>query len=403
MKASNTEARDNFGWAIALSADGNTLAVGAFLEDSNATGINGKQADNSARGAGAVYVFARAEKKWAQQAYIKPSNTEAGDGFGYAVALSADGNTLAASAYLEDSNATGVGGNQADNSADGAGAVYVFTRAVDVWTQHAYVKASNTSAFDYFGERVALAGDGNTLAVGAIGEDSNATGIDGNAADNSALDAGAVYVYLRNGNTWIQQAYIKASNAQASNSFGGAVALSVDGDTLAVGSRYESHVIKDVDPKSPDKLLRNAGAVYVFARTGRNWTEQAYLKASNNDADDLFGAAVALSSDGDTLAVGATGEDSRASGIVGNQAADNSVTESGAVYVYTRAKAEWTQRSYVKSSNTGADDFFGGAVSVSADGNTLAIGADTEASNATGVGGKQIDDSAPAAGAVYMY
>ncbi len=89
-------------------------------------------------------------------------------------------------------------GDQADNSAFGAGAAYVFTRdSGGVWTQQAYVKASNTDAFDDFGQSVALSDDGNTLAVGAIDEDSAATGVNGDQADNNSARAGAVYVFHR--------------------------------------------------------------------------------------------------------------------------------------------------------------------------------------------------------------
>jgi hypothetical protein len=117
-----------------------------YWEDSNATGINGNQADDSAPDSGAVYVFTRSGGVWSQQAYVKASNTGPGDSFGFSLALSADGNTLAVGAYLENSNATGIGGNQADNSALDSGAVYVFTRSGGVWSQQAYIKASNTAA-----------------------------------------------------------------------------------------------------------------------------------------------------------------------------------------------------------------------------------------------------------------
>jgi len=92
-----------------------------------------------------------------------------------------------------DSAATGIDGNQADNSAACSGAVYVFTRTAGVWSQQAYVKASNTETDDRFGESVALAGD--TLAVGTLFEASSATGLNGNQADNSAPFSGAVYVF----------------------------------------------------------------------------------------------------------------------------------------------------------------------------------------------------------------
>src|SRR5262245_46417513 len=95
LKASNAGDGDQFGASIALSADGNTIAVGAPIESSGATGVNGKQADESAYSSGAVYVYTRGARGWAQQAYVKASNAGAGDQFGNAVALSADGNTLA--------------------------------------------------------------------------------------------------------------------------------------------------------------------------------------------------------------------------------------------------------------------------------------------------------------------
>ncbi|MBX3319055.1 MAG: FG-GAP repeat protein [Nitrospira sp.] len=125
-----------------------------------------------------------------QQAYVKASNTESDDWFGTNIAV--DGDTLVVGARFEDSAATGINGNQADNSAPDSGAVYVFTRTGGVWSQQAHVKASNTEAGDRFG---IVAIDGDTLAVGAIEERSAATGIDGNQADNNASDSGAVYIF----------------------------------------------------------------------------------------------------------------------------------------------------------------------------------------------------------------
>ncbi len=110
----------------------------------------------------------------------------------------------------EDSNATGVNGDESDNSASNAGAAYVFTRGGTTWSQAAYLKASNTGVSDGFGIAVAISGD--TLVVGAPGEDSNATGVDGNQANNTATNSGAAYVFTRDSTTWSQQAYLKASN-----------------------------------------------------------------------------------------------------------------------------------------------------------------------------------------------
>jgi len=409
VKASNTGVNDQFGLSVALSGDGNTLAVGAYLEDSNATGIGGNQANNSALQSGAVYVFVRdGAGAWSQQAYVKASNTAAEDLFGNRVALSlsGDGNALAVGACGEDSNATGIGGNQANNSAGDSGAVYVFVRdGVGAWSQQAYVKASNTEMGDQFGWSVTLSGDGNTLAVGAYYEDSNATGIGGNQGNNSALQSGAVYVFVRDGaGAWSQQAYVKASNTGTSDFFGSVVALAGDGNALAVGASGEGSNATGIGGNQANNSAGDSGAVYVFVRDGAGaWSQQAYVKASNTGTIDQFGLVVALSGDGNALAVGAFGESSSATGIGGNQA-DDSAYASGAVYVFVRDGAgAWEQQAYIKAPNTGGYDYFGARVGLSGDGNTLAMGAHGESSNAMGIGGNQADDSADGSGAVYLF
>jgi HJR/Mrr/RecB family endonuclease len=400
IKASNTNANDMFGSAVALSTDGMTLAVGAPQESSAAIGVNGNQNDNTASRAGAVYVFTRNGTTWSQQAYLKASNTDANDSFGGALALSDDGSTLAVGAVGESSASIGINGNQASNAAVNSGAVYVFTRVVATWSQQAYIKASNTDALDEFGLDVALSGDGSTLAVGAYGEASAATGVAGSQADNSKADAGAVYVFTRAGTTWSQQAYIKASNTDAGDGFGDHVALSKDGATLAVQARHEASRSTGINGDQSDNSTMNAGAVYVFTRGGA-WIQQAYIKASNTGASDLFGDAIALAGDGSQLAVGAWGESSAATGVDGNQS-DKSKSTAGAVYLFQRATA-WAQVGYVKASNTDAGDWFGVALAVSADGTTLAVGATGEASDGKGVGADQTNNSAIAAGAVYVF
>ncbi|GKS62748.1 hypothetical protein YTPLAS72_00520 [Nitrospira sp.] len=309
-----------------------------------------------------------------QQAYVKASNTESDDWFGTNIAV--DGDTLVVGARFEDSAATGINGNQADNSAPDSGAVYVFTRTGGIWSQQAYVKAANTEAGDEFGSWVAIAGD--TLVVGAPREDSAATGINGNQADNSAPDSGAVYVFTRTGGVWSQQAYVKAGNTGLDHRFGSHVA--VDGDTLVVGDPGE-----------------DSGMAYVFSRTNEVWSQQASVKGSNTELGDRFGVHVALS--GDTVLVSAGGEASAATGINGNQA-DNSAPDSGAVYVFTRVGGVWSQQAYVKASNAEAGDRFG---IIAVDGDTLAVGAIEERSAATGINGNQADNNASDSGAVYLF
>jgi hypothetical protein len=402
VKASNTESGDNFGIAVALSVDGDTLAVGAPLEDSGSTGINNPP-DELAADAGAVYVYTRVAGTWSQQAYVKASNTGAGDNFGKSVALSGEGNTLVVGAPFEASSSTGIGGTP-DESATDAGAVYVYARTAGTWSQQAYVKASNTEAGDRFGTSVALSVDGNTLAVGAPLEDSGSTGIN-NPPDELAADAGAVYVYTRVAGTWSQQAYVKASNAEASDNFGESVALSGDGNTLAVGAPAEGSGTTGIN-STPNESAFEAGAVYVYTRIASTWSQQAYVKASNTESINEFGTSVALSGDGNALAVGAQLESGSGAGI-GSGTGPSSVQSpstrfAGAAYFYTRATGTWSQRAYVKASNTGAFDFFGDSVALSSDGNTLAVGALGESSSSTGISSAP-NESAPVAGAAYLY
>src|SRR5204863_176895 len=208
IKASNPGEEDHFGHAIALSGDGNTLAVGAPMESSAATGINGKGEHEPGDSSGAVYVYSRNGTRWAQQAYIKASNAGSDDQFGFAVTLSGDGNTLAVSAPYEDSAATGVNGNQADNSIPHSGALYVLTRSSGTWSQQARLQASNAEPQDSMGCWVAISDDGNTIAAGSLDEDSLLTGIqppDAGANDEKTdKSAGAAYVFVRNGTTWSQ-------------------------------------------------------------------------------------------------------------------------------------------------------------------------------------------------------
>ncbi|MDH3646493.1 MAG: cadherin-like beta sandwich domain-containing protein [Gammaproteobacteria bacterium] len=408
VKASNSDATDNFGISVALSSDGSTLAVGALSEDSAATGVNGDDTDNSADRAGAVYVYTRdGVGTWTQQAYVKASNTDTRDQFGFSVSLAGDGSTLAVGANTEASSATGVNGDGADNSAFGAGAVYVFTRdGGGVWTQQAYVKASNTDFNDRFGGSVALAGDGLTLAVGAESEDSNAIGVNGDESDNSATSAGAAYVFTRDGGgVWTQQAYVKPSNTDGSDFFAAiGLALSGDGSTLAVGAQGEASNAIGVNGNEVDNTLEDAGATYVFTRdTGGVWTQQAYIKASNTDSGDSFGIPLALARDGSTLAVGAVSEDSAATGVNGDEA-DNTLQNAGATYLFTRnGGGVWTQQAYVKASNPDSGDFFGFGVALSGDASTLAAGAGGENSAATGVNGDESDNNATSSGAVYVF
>ncbi len=343
VKASNAEAGDLFGRRVALSHDGDVLAVGADFESSVA-GRNPQE--NGAGLSGAVYIARRdGAGVWSYEGFIKAPElgSDPLDFFGYALALSGDGQRLAVGAWGEDGGVAGVTSNFSDDSVGMSGAVYVYTRAPTGWVFEAYTKAVNPGAGDQFGRAVALSFDGSTLAVGAEGEDSSATTVDGQAFDDSAGDSGAAYVFARDAlGVWSQQAYIKSANASARSYLGRSLALSADGNTLAVGADGEPGGELGIDSPPTALPADNAGAVYLFARDVLGaWTQATLVKAPNTGADDQFGHAVALSGDARTLAVGADLEDSAARGIGGDQHDDAlcalvppQVCDPGAVYLY---------------------------------------------------------------------
>jgi hypothetical protein len=353
-----------FGTSLALSADGSTMAVGAHMDT---------QPDSY----GGVYVFTRTGTTWAQQAHLQSPILQPYAFFGWSVALSADGNTLATGAYDENSIGA-VGSGQTF-----AGAVHVFTRTGTTWAHEAALKGAQTEAYDYVGMSIALSGDGNTLAFGAPGESGGSTGVNGDESSNAAEASGAIYVATRTGATWTQQAYIKPSRLLNHGGFAMAIALSSDGTTLAAGNMGET---------------ASAGAAYVFKRSGATWAEDARVVAPNWFDGDYFGASVDLTANGDTLVVGANGEDSG-----GANPADNGVNDAGAIYELVRSGSAWTTRRYIKASTTDVGDRFGTTVGISDDGTGLLVGAVNEASNAKGVGGDQTDNSAAYAGAAYAF
>jgi len=388
LKASNIEEFDAFGSAVAISDDGDTLAVAAIAEDSNATGVDGDGANNDAVDSGAVYVFERTdigggEFEWNEVAYIKASNTDGdvdpddsvfdGDGFGNKLALSGDGTTLAVGAPREDSNALGIDGDEADNSAMDAGAVYVFRDlGGPAWMQEAYIKPSNTDAGDEFGSDLALSTAGDRLAVGAPFESSGSSGINGDGFNNGAATSGAAYVFERSGSAWSQHSYLKAMSPDPADEFGFSLDLNAAGDVLAVGATREDGILRGVDVDQANNGSVNTGAAYVFEESGGAWAQTAFMKASNADPIDQFGFVVKLSSSGDALVATSLWEGGRSQGINGNQVLDDFVG-SGAGYLFLRDGMSWQQQAYIKAPNTTPNANFGFDVDMALDGERLAI------------------------------
>ncbi len=269
---------------------------------------------------GSTSVFTGAGHEWELQARLEAPGAQAGDDFGASVGLSG-GTAL-------------VGAPGADGSgAAEAGSAWVFVAQPAGWSVQALLAAPGAASGDGFGAAVAVAGD--TLVVGAPGRDGP-----------GAADAGAAYVFVRNGATWTLQALLVASDAAADDGFGAAVAL--QGDTLLVGSPEGG------PPGQPD-----AGASYVFVRSGGAWSEQARLAASDAASGDAFGASVALS--GDTALVGAELDDHPGG------------ADAGAAYVFVRDAGAWSQQARLTASGGASGDAFGASVSVSGD--TALVGA----------------------------
>lgn len=401
LKAANAHAADSFGAAVAIS--GETMVVGVPGESSAETTItNGATAssDHSAASAGAVFVYVRSGSTWSQQAYIKAGNAAAGDQFGTSVAI--DGDTLVVGAPFEDGTGSGISTTvPSTRTTTDTGAVYIYKRTGTSWALQAYAKASNAGNSDNFGSAVAISGD--TVAVGAPKEASNTTGTSTTASSNNSLaNAGAAYVLVRSGSTWTQQSYLKAARAVAVG-FGSSVSIS--GETIAVGAPLDSSsrtTITNGTGGSGSTSRASSGAAYAFTRSGTTWTQQAYIKPSNNATGNKFGTSVSIS--GDLFVVGAPFEDSNAQGPSATASTDTSSADSGAAYVFLRSGTTWSQESYLKAANSRTGDHFG--TSVGLDGSLVLVGSPNESANDTTVtqgSTASSNVSASSAGAAYLF
>jgi hypothetical protein len=317
FKASNTGVGDQAG-VVALSGDGNTLAIGAPMEDSNAIGVDGDESNNASANAGAVYVYVRTNSGWTKQAYLKAPNTNlagAAGRFGFSLALSRDGNTLAVGAPGESSCASGIDSTTGSTACPKRGAVYVYIRSSNGWEYRNYIKGTPPAPYgggNIFGYSVALSADGNTLIAGAPGDLWAVAGIiqGSNPTIPTATDwggeLGAVYVFARSTGIWSQEAYIKplfiaqtyAHNGSRGMRFGMALAVSGDGDSVAIGAPGESSAsilqnAYDCAPGSLNNCSIRSGAVYLFRRARANtispWSQQALIKPTGTAAELAFG------------------------------------------------------------------------------------------------------------------
>jgi len=287
-----------FGYSVALSNDGRTALIGAYGKNNFA---------------GAVYVFTYRDNTWTQQQELIASDAVAGDIFGWAVALSSDGRTALISAVFKNGS---------------TGAAYIFTYGQNTWTQQQELVASDGGPGDNFGVSLAVNNDGHLALVGATGKNSS----------------GAAYVFKYGPKSYTQQQELTAFDGGIYNAFGGAVALSNDGRTALIGAA--------------NKNGNGTGVAYVFRSDHNVYMLQQELVALDSAAFDAFGSSVALSNDGHTAIVGAWGKNIAA----------------GVVYVYSYDRNSYVQRQELGASDATHGGQFGYSLSLDNDGHTAFIG-----------------------------
>ena len=307
---------DSFGSSVSI--DGNTVVIGAYEDDDNGS--------NS----GSAYVFTNDSGTWTQTAKLTASDGASFDSFGSSVSI--DGNTIVIGAYGDD--------DRGSNS----GSAYVFTNAGGTWTQTAKLTAYDGAGSDSFGSSVSI--DGNTIVIGAYGDDDNGS------------NSGSAYVYTNTGGTWTETK-LTAYDGAGGDSFGSSV--SIDGNTIVIGAN------RDSDNGS------NSGSAYVFTNAGGTWTQTAKLTASDGASGESFGSSVSI--DGNTMVIGA---------IYG----DDNGSRSGSAYVFTNAGGTWMQMAKLTASDGAYFDFFGYSVSI--DGNTIVVGAFGNNARGSGSGGAYV-------------
>ena len=378
LVASNGANGDQFGYSVSINSDGAYAIVGAPRQENTATYQNDY---------GSIYIYSRSGSTWTQQ-YLA-GGTEIQEYLGHSVSISGDGSYAIAGAYAEDYIA-GAGGVW------NSGRVNIWVRSGSSWSSQASIRAGDIAADNYFGASVAINNDGTYAIVGATGDDTNGTNMgsayiltrsgstwtqqqkiqhsDPSNSDNfgnsvainsdgtyaivgartqTGFDYGAAYIFTRSGSTWTQQAKIVSSDIESLDNFGHSVSISSDGSYVIVGAPGE------------DTGGSNAGAAYIFTRSGSTWTQQAKIVSSDLQTNDRFGGSVSISGDTNHAIVGAANE-------------DTGFTDAGSSYIFSRSGSTWTEQRVLRSPTALEKDFFGTSVSMSSNGSYVLVGANED-------------------------
>jgi|AntDeeMinimDraft_5_1070356.scaffolds.fasta_scaffold01106_2 hypothetical protein len=323
---------DESGSSVSMSADGLTVAIGAYDNDANTS----YDLDNR----GHVRVYDLSGDIWTQRGQDIDGEA-AYDESGESVSMSADGNTVA------------IGAPQNDGNGNKAGHVRVYDWSGTIWTQRG-LDIDGEEASDRSGTSVSMSGDGNIVAIGARNNDGN-----------GGAFSGHVRVYDWSGTVWTQRG-LDIDGEEANDRSGTSVSMSAEGNTVAIGAPFNNG------------NATSSGHVRVYDWSGTVWTQRG-LDIDGEDSGDNSGKSVSMSADGNTLAIGAIG-------VGGGNGASQ-----GHVRIYNWSGTVWTQRGLDIDGEDGLDRS-GESVSMSADGNTVAIGATTNDGNGNGSGHVRVYD-----------
>lgn len=408
-----------FGHALAMSGDGNTLAVTAL---DGAVGV-----DSRASPSGAVVVFKREGARWRFDETIRPTPTNLEVSFGWLLALSGDGRRLVVTApfdnpvkpELSDGSAlvfdrTPSGWKQAaslkvgpddggplgvsvaisgdgarialgiEGGSEGFGTLRVFDRdsSTGDWKATADVQPPDMGKCDYvceehYASAAALSSDGNTLVVGNWGR----TIVMRGRAGVPTQGPGSAWVFRLTDGRWQALQKLTSSSPVEGGRFGDDLAISSDGQVIAVGTTTQA-------------------LVHVFRETQGHWTETHRL-TTPSPVWRGFGGPLALSGDGSRLIVAVASDPTTAVGTAGSLCAPTERTGNGVVYGFADDGRSF--QAALRPAVHHQSAAFGVGLAISADGRTLAVGAPGEDSAALGVDGDQNDHSLPNAGAVYLF
>lgn len=309
---------DNYGATVAMSGDGNTVAIAARMADVGGV-IN----------CGAVYVYERSGTSFTLKTKLSASDKSTSDEFGSSLALNEDGTVLIVGAW-----------HSSPSTVNQAGAAYIFNKVSGVWSQTVKLTAEDKASTNYFGSSVAINGGGNIVAIGAP----NATG-------NGQSNGGAVYIYTKSGTAWNQTVRLVPSSLTPNSYFGFSLDMNQSGTALVAGA-----------PGFSPAGNTDAGAVYLF-KFLTTWTESARIQPNMVKAAAQFGKSVAIDESGTTIAAGAPLLDDTESSIAG----------CGYVYVFKYATTAWTQSAMLSKATKVNGDQFGNDVKLDSTGMKLFV------------------------------